>query len=70
MYVNELLAIARQNELHEQGDQFRLARQARGDRRGLVRRLSGARKQIRSLTAPSGEPARPEGPRRGTPALR
>ena len=54
MYVNELLAIAKQNELREQADHSRLVRQARAERSGmLVRSLSAAREQIRNLAAPT-----------------
>jgi hypothetical protein len=71
MYTDELLAIARQNELREQADRSRLVTQARGDRPGtLVRSLSAVREQIRNLTAPSGDPARRDGRRRGATALR
>jgi hypothetical protein len=60
MYVDELLAIAKPNELREHAEHARLVRQARGDRAGiLVRGLTLARERIRSLAAPAAEPAVP-----------
>jgi hypothetical protein len=60
MYVNELRAIAKQNELREQAEHSRLVRQARPEANGmLVRSLSAAREQIRKLAALTTEPLRP-----------
>ena len=54
MYVDELLAIAKQNELRQQADHSRLVTQARPDRTGMfVRSLSAARERIRNLVAPT-----------------
>ena len=56
MYTDELRAIARPDELREQAERSRLVREGRGDRpRMLVRSLSAAAQQIRSLTAGSGD---------------
>jgi hypothetical protein len=72
MYTDQLLAVARPNELREQAGHSRLARHARGDRPGLlVRSLSAARTQLRNLTTTaSRDPGRRDGSRRGATALR
>jgi hypothetical protein len=58
MYVNELLAIAKQNELRQHAEQARLVRQARGGRAGIVSRgLTVVREKITNLVAPAAEPA-------------
>lgn len=42
MYLNELLAIEKQNELRERAEHARLVRQARSDRAGILARGFGA----------------------------
>jgi hypothetical protein len=71
MYVNELMAIARQNELRDEAERARLVRHARRGRpRMLVRSLGAAREQLRNLTASSAGRAHRESPQRGAAALR
>jgi hypothetical protein len=47
MYLNELLAIEKQNELREQAEHARLVREARSDRAGILARgLSAVRSRL------------------------
>jgi hypothetical protein len=63
MYLNELLAIAKQNELREHAEHARLVRQARIDRAGILARgFNAVRSRIRDHAAPSADPANRERP--------
>jgi hypothetical protein len=63
MYLNELLAMAKPNELREQAEHARLVRLARSDRAGILARgFNAVRSRIRDHAAPSADPAGSERP--------